>query len=827
MTPDKDYASIRDRKRDRIAPYIAELPVGSIAGEVNDALADNPCLVITAAPGAGKSTLLPLTILDSLSKGKIIMQEPRRIAAREIAERMARMLGENVGERVGYRIRFDSRVSDDTRIEVVTEGVLERMLTDDPFLEGVAVVIFDEFHERSLAGDMTLALTREVQAQVRPDLRIVVMSATIDAENLCRSLNAKHIHSEGKMYPVEIVYSEDFDLRECAAVVASAVRKAHRENEGDILAFLPGQADIIRCAEILHDSAGDSWAKTTIEPLYGMLTTEMQHRAILPSPQGMRKIVLSTPIAETSLTIEGITVVVDSGLCRILRFNPSTGLSRLETVRVSADMAAQRAGRAGRIREGVCYRLWSKATEHRMAHTRIPEILDADLASAILTICAWGETDPMRLPWITPPPSGNIAEARKLLLNLGALNEKGEISTLGKRMASLPCHPRIAAMLLRAETPRLKALAADIAAIIEEKDILNNDDDADINTRIAMLRQQRLKRKAGRWQRVASIAGQYRRMIHIPEDNSIPESADAGRLIAAAYPARVAQRMDDGRYRLAGGGFVSLSEADDLARSEYLAAAAVDRRVFLAAPVRAEDLKEMAFKRENVTWDSRQGRAVARTELRLGALILDTKPLEGDRHDLIIRAICEAAPKEGLTMFDFNDDVLRLQRRIATLAEWHPELNVPDLSTDALLARAAEWLPLYAPKASTVAELRKTDMRQVILALLGYDLQNALERIAPSHLQLPCGRRARIDYRAGAEAPIVSARLQDCFGLIDTPRLDEGRRPVLMELLSPGFKPVQLTRDLRNFWSNTYFEVRKELKRRYPKHRWPDDPLQP
>lgn len=486
------------------------LPASLIANNVNETLAGNQSLVVTAPPGAGKSTLLPLTILAGLNNkgGKILMLEPRRLAARQIAERMAQMLGEEVGKTVGYRIRFENKVSKQTRIEVLTEGILTRMLVDDATLEGVSVVIFDEFHERSINSDLALALTRQAQEIIRPDLKIVIMSATIDASNICAALKAPLIESEGRMFPVEINYTttetdrhntistnSNYSSSSIASATASAIVKAHEEHEGDILAFLPGQGEIERCMELL----GTSLSPTEVLPLYGNLSSEQQRRAIAPSRQGERKVVLATPIAETSITIEGVRVVVDSGLCRQVVFDSRTGLSHLETVRISRDMATQRMGRAGRVAEGTCYRLWTKASEHLMAEQRTAEIEDADLAPMILDIAAFGENNVETLPWLTLPPRANVFKAKNLLMQLGAIDENGNITQLGKRMSALPCHPRIARMILATlhstfNTPHSTSLACDIAALLEEKDPLADSNNTDLSLRISMLRSAR-KRK--------------------------------------------------------------------------------------------------------------------------------------------------------------------------------------------------------------------------------------------------------------------------------------------------------------------------------------------
>ena len=805
------------------------LPVAEVAGEINRLLPQNSCVVVTAPPGAGKSTLLPLTILENLPEGKVLMLEPRRVAARQIAERMAWMLGEPVGRTVGYRMRFEQKVSAGTRIEVLTEGVLVRRLVDDPGLEGVSVVIFDEFHERSLTTEVALALTREAQQVLRPDLRMLVMSATIDTDALCRDLDAPLVESRGKMFPVEVVRGKEEAKPENAAeLVAQTVRLAHRDHAGDILAFLPGEADIRRCAEHLGASLGE----TQVFPLYGMLSGEEQRRAIAPSAPGSRKIVLATPIAETSLTIEGVRVVVDSGLCRKPVYDPQRGLSRLETVRISRDMADQRAGRAGRVAPGVCYRLWSAATEQRMPPVRVPEILEADLAPTVLAIAAWGESRPERLPWLAPPPALSLRHARELLEDLGALDANGSITLHGRALAGLPCHPRVAQMLLKADTPERKALAADLAALLEEKDPLDTPE-AGVYIRLKALRDARQSRREGRWSRMCRIAEQYRKMVRVPVDDADPDPFEAGALLAAAYPERIAKAWKDGvgRFCLAGGDLAAVDPSDPLAASEWLAVGSLHAapggvgRIFLAAPLGASDLKPYIRRRDVVAWDSRQGSVAARRESRVGQLAVSAQPLSDVPREEIVRVICEAARKEGTSMLDFSDEVQNLQRRVAAVAAWRPELELPDLSTETILDRAPEWLPPFLGKATTTAELKRIDLCAALWSLLTYPQQQAVDRLAPSYITVPTGSRIRVEYRQGADAPVVRVRLQECFGLTDTPRVDDGRRPVLMELLSPGFKPVQLTTDLRSFWEGTYFEVRKELKRRYPKHAWPDDPL--
>ncbi len=808
------------------------LPASAIAGALNEALAGHEAAVVTAPPGAGKSTLLPLTLhFGANGGGRTLMLEPRRLAARQIAERMASLLGEPVGQTVGYRVRFEKKVSKQTRIEVLTEGILTRMLIDDPTLEGVDRVVFDEFHERSINSDLALALARQTQQILRPDLRIVVMSATIDATSICRALGAPLVESEGRMFPVETHYvPSDVRADDLTLEAVRTVCQAHREHEGDILVFLPGQGEIEKCAAAL----GDSLSPTRVFPLYGNLSPERQREAIAPSPAGQRKVVLATPVAETSLTIEGVRVVVDSGLCRKLVFDSRNGLSHLQTVRISRDMATQRCGRAGRVASGWCYRLWTAASDHLMADQRQAEILEADLAPMVLGIVAFGESDVMALPWLTPPPAGSVAQAADLLQRLGALDGKGKITPLGQRMAAMPCHPRIARMMLRCTTNAEKALACDVAALLEEKDPLADCGECDMGRRISALRRARRNGSPGRWGRVEQVSREYRRMVGVEADNADVAPQEAGALIASAYPERVAVAVDAvGTYRLSGGGTVRLEQTDPLTSHEWIAVASLhaagkNGRVFLAAPLCTDDIETVAY--DHVAWNGKLASVTMQREERIGQLVVSSSPLRVTDNDRLVALLCEAAAKDGLSMFSWDEEVQRLQRRIAQVKEWHPEMALPDVSTPHLLATAAEWLPLYLVTdgrvATTAAELRKVDLAQAIWSLVPYELQTEVDRLAPTHVEVPTGSRIRIDYRSGASAPVLSVRLQECFGMAETPRVDGGRCPLLMELLSPGFKPVQLTQDLASFWNGTYFEVRKELKRRYPKHCWPENPLE-
>ena len=886
-----------------ITKKCASLPASLIADDVNSALQTHHSLVITAPPGAGKSTLLPLTILSSLGEGeKILMLEPRLLAARQIAERMAQILGETVGETVGYRVRFESKVSKRTRIEVLTEGILTRMLVDDATLDGVSIVIFDEFHERSINSDLALALTRQAQEIIRPDLKVVIMSATIDACGICAALKAPLIESEGRMFPVELHYAdEDTDPRDIAAVAASTTIEAYKKHEGDILVFLPGQAEIERCFELLsksqHLTASPSQPITTtpsqhlntsggalvssapttsqpittttpqhltIYPLYGNLSPEDQRRAIAPSAPGERKIVIATPIAETSITIEGVRVVVDAGLCRQVVFDARTGLSHLQTVRISMDMATQRMGRAGRVAEGVCYRLWTKASEHLMAEQRKPEIEEADLAPMVLDTAAFGESDAEALPWLTMPPRAGVFKAKELLMSLGAIDENGNITPIGKRMAALPCHPRIARMILATTSLTTSppqgvhlsqvhqqhlttstshhhntSLACDIAALLEEKDPLSETGGTDLTLRLSALRAARRKGQPGRWQRIAKIAAEYRRMAHTDEENRDPAPMEVGLLVAHAYPERIAHSTNSiGSYRLASGANVQLDATDQQSAHSWIAIASLHSapgatgRVFLAAPLDPEDLNaEFVKEVDNISWDTKQGCVVMQREQRIGKLMLSEKPIHDADKEQMKSIVCEAMKKDGLTMMAWSEKAVeQVQRRVAQVAAWHPELALPDVSTEHLLSTAADWLPFYLEEGgrvkSSVQELRKLNLAEIIWNLLPYEAQQEVDRLAPTHIEVPTGSHIRIDYRTGAEAPVLSVRLQECFGMERTPCVDDGKRPVLMELLSPGFKPVQLTQDLASFWQGTYFEVRKELRRRYPKHYWPENPLE-
>lgn len=810
-------------------PNTIQLPVNVVIPEIRNVLTKENTLIVSAPPGAGKSTLLPLALMDEpwLNSKKIIMLEPRRLAARTITMRMASLLGEDVGQSIGYRIRFDNKVSRHTRIEVVTEGILTRMLQNDNALEETGMVIFDEFHERSLFADIALVLSRETQQILRPDLRLMVMSATLNMPQLKQRLKAPVVQSSGKQYPVDVVHTGDRDMMVIPENVASVISAAVKNDKGDILAFLPGEGEIRRCEEILKNNLKG----VSIHPLYGQLPPKAQLAAILPHPMGQRKVVLATSIAETSLTIEGVSIVVDSGYGRTMRFDPGTGLSRLTTIEITLDAANQRAGRAGRLGPGKCYRLWTLADEHRMQEHRVPEIEESDLAFMMLDMALWGIDDVYSLNWPTPPPQSHVREALETLHQLEAL-QNNKITPHGKAMAALPCHPRIAHMLLMAKVSGHLSLAADLAAILEERDPMPRETGIDINLRIEELRRQRReKRNNKRWNQIIKVAAYYHKMLDSQPDNGSFDPFDTGLLLVHAYPGRIASARpgNEARFQLSNGSYAMASHKDDLAHEPWLAIAHLDARggmgkIFLAAPLNPRDLEPMLKTSSTITWDTRKGGLVASQDLRIGSLVLQSKPLASPDPQLVINAICEAIRKEGENLLDFNKEVELWQSRVLSLRHWRPDENWPDVSTAALLRTCQEWLAPYLTYIKRNEDLKKLDLLSALHFHLDMDKQTALDRLAPKRIKVPGGSNIKLSYQADGSAPVLAVRLQEMFGLAETPRVNDGKTPVLLHLLSPGFKPVQVTSDLRSFWNHTYYEVRKELKNRYPKHVWPDNP---
>lgn len=810
-------------------PTSIDLPIVDILEDVKAKLSDENTLIVHAPPGAGKSTLLPLALLEEawLKDQKIIMLEPRRLAAKSIAMRMSELLGEKVGETIGYRIRFENKVSENTKIEVVTEGILTRMLHGDNSLEGVGLVIFDEFHERSIHADVALALCRESQQVLRPDLKILVMSATLNMPQLIHTLKAPVVESEGRQYQVDIIHVGDQDQFMIPEMTANTIIKASKTNEGDILVFLPGQGEISKCADILKPKLR-GWA---IHPLYGQLPYNKQKAAILPDREGRRKVVLATNIAETSLTIEGVKIVVDTGFGRTMKWDPKSGLSRLETVQISKDSADQRAGRAGRLSPGVCYRMWSKATDERLQEHRTPEILESDLSGLALDLASWGVMDPMSLTWLSPPPRGAWQAAVQTLHELEAL-ENGRITEHGKAVHRLPCHPRLAHMMLMAEEEDLVPLAADVAALLEERDPLGKEAGIDINNRIEALRTHRREnRKGGRFDRIEKIAQSYRQLFDAEADNDHFDPYETGLLITHAFPERIAHNRpgNNAQFKLANGRIAMAGHRDDLAHEQWLAIANLDARdgmgkIFMAAPLNPKDLAPRVKEVEVIEWDTEDGGLNASKDLRIGSIVLKSVPLPDPDPSHLVEAISDAIKKEGRTLLDWNEQVEQLQNRVRCLGKWRPADGWPDFSTDNLILTNNEWLTPYLEGVRKPHELKKINLYDVLYHSLDYDKQQQLEKLAPAKMEVPSGSEIKIMYRDNGEAPVLAARIQELFGMAETPSVNDGKQPLLIHLLSPGFKPVQVTSDLKNFWNETYFEVRKDLKGRYPKHHWPDDP---
>lgn len=811
---------------------MAEYPITEVIPRVREELRTQQRLVLQAPPGAGKSTVLPLALLQEpwLRDKKIIMLEPRRLAARSVAVRMAQQLGEAPGETVGYRVRFESITSARTRLEVVTEGILTRMLQADNTLEGFGLIIFDEFHERSLHTDLALALSLQMQSVVRDDLRLLVMSATMDARAVADRLQAPLLVSEGRQHPVEIRYWNDAATEPLPKRVARAIRTAWNETHGDMLVFLPGAGEIQRTMELLAEGPYPS-----VHPLYGDLPFFAQQDALQPHPHGVRKIVLSTSIAETSLTIEGVSVVMDAGLARVPRFDPRSGLTRLETIPVTKDAAEQRAGRAGRLGPGVCYRLWSAASHQHLLAERKPEILEADLAPLALELFNWGVCDPAELLWMTPPPPGPLSQALELLRALDAVHDN-RITTKGRAMAALPNHPRLTHMLLEAKRePSLLALATDLVAVLEERDPLGKEHGADLALRIDMLRKWRQHERVGgdrnAWQRIEKVAAQWRTLFKIKPDAGAVDDFAVGQLIGWAYPDRIARQVEahGTRYKLANGRAVRLPNHDPLTRNPWLAVAEADMgsgegKIFSAAPLDQDTLLRESKSRMELRWDETTMRILSLEVKSVGGLLVQQRPKPLVDADAVIPIWCEVIRSHGLGFLQWPDSVAAWRDRVLSLCAWRPEENLPDVSDQGLLNHLEDWVAPYLSGIVTQAELLKLNWSEIVHAQLTWPQQQTLEKLCPARLEVPSGSHIAVSYFADGRAPVMEVRLQELFGMAETPTVNGGRTRVTMHLLSPGYKPVQVTQDLRNFWNTTYYEVRKELRMRYPKHSWPDDP---
>ncbi|NBB74464.1 MAG: ATP-dependent helicase HrpB [Bacteroidetes bacterium] len=825
-----------------------ELPVDDVLPDLKRALRRSSHAVLEAPTGAGKTTGVPPALLDEpwLADQRIIMLEPRRLAARAAARRMASMRGERAGQTVGYRVRMDTRVSDRTRIEVVTEGVLTRMIQSDPALDGVGLVIFDEFHERNLQADLGLALALETQSVLREDLRLLVMSATLDGQSVADVLgNAPRVVSEGRSYPVETHYLDRRPRGPIEPHVTSAVHDALAAHDGDVLVFLPGAGEIRRVENQLDDDGVPPDVR--VHPLYGNLPHKKQDEAIAPSPEGQRKVVLATPIAETSLTIEGIRVVIDSGLMRVPRFAPRSGMTRLETIKVSTASADQRKGRAGRLGPGVCYRLWTRHTQQHLKPHTAPEIAEADLAPLALDLAQWGTDDPSTLTWLTPPPEAAFDQARDLLHRLDALDADGQITEHGQAMAEFGLHPRLAHMVLNGQTLGQGALACDLAALLSERDVFKGQGgppDVDLRLRLQTMQDARRGDRMapefshgfyvdrGAVRRVIRVADHWRRKLGV-SDRATPDVEACGLLVAFAYPDRIAQRRTGqaGQFRLRNGRAAALPRPQLLSDADYLVAAHLDgrrreSRVFLAAPIALDTLRDyfgdQIQEDEHVAWDSGAQLVRARRQERLGALVLKDGPLPDPPPAALAEAMTEGVRSEGLDLLPWTKTARRLQQRLVFLH--HHDGGWPDVSDETLRATLDEWLQPHLYGMKRAEELQQLHLTELLKERLTWKQRDRLDELAPSHLTVPSGSRRPIDYST-PEAPVLAVRLQELFGATETPRIAGGRVPLTLHLLSPAQRPVQITQDLANFWDETYFEVKKDMKGRYPKHYWPDDPL--
>lgn len=811
------------------------LPIDDVLPNLLQALRQHCVTVLQAPPGAGKTTRVPLALLDEpwLGEQRIIMLEPRRLAARAAAQFMAHQLGEPVGQRVGYRTRLDSKVSGATRIEVVTEGILTRILQDDPSLAPYGAVLFDEFHERSLQADLGLALTWEVREALREDLRILVMSATLDAQPIARMLgNAPIIASQGRSYPVEVRYTPVPRHLSLQQHLASVVLQALAEQTGSVLVFLPGAVEISRLQQDLAERVGPD---TFVAPLFGQLSQAEQDAAVRPSPEGRRKVVLATSIAETSLTIEGVRVVIDSGQHRAPVFDPVTGLTRLRTQQISQAAAEQRKGRAGRTEPGVCYRLWSEAEQSRLMPFAQPEILAADLSDLVMDLAQWGETDPTRLTWLNTPPPAAWQQARELLQQLQILNHEGRLTEHGQRVGRLGLHPRLAHMVERARELGWGRLGAQLAALLSERDVLTGLRHADVQDRLAALRGEpgRAVADRGRVQRVRQASQQI--LQRLKQDQEMPEQPDApGILLAMAYPDRIGKRRPGPapRYLLANGRGAWLAEDDPLQGADYIVAAELDdkgreARIFLAAEISQTSLLEHFADQieslDQLQWDSSAALVRSVRQTRLGALVLEERASTTPDPEAVTALLTQVLVQNGLEDLPWDQEARQWLARVQFLRRFEGDVW-PDTSLEALADRADQWLTPFLAGMNRLSQVKSLPLLQALGSLLSYDQQRQLEVKAPARLEVPTGSRIQLDYESG-EIPILAVRLQELFGLTDTPRVLDGRHPVMLHLLSPGYKPVQVTQDLASFWRNAYRDVRKDLRGRYPKHHWPEDPL--
>jgi ATP-dependent helicase HrpB len=815
-------------------PVVPQLPVETILPELDQALAGARCLVLQAPPGSGKTTRVPLALLDAawLEGRRILMLEPRRLAATNAARYMASLREEPVGATVGFSIRYQSKTGPATRLEVITEGLLVNRLQSDPELDGVGLVIFDEFHERSLQADLALALCRDIQQGLREDLRLLVMSATLDAEPLARLLDdCQVVSATGRSFPVDIVYLAETGPARIAEATAQAIRRALQETGGDLLAFLPGSGEIHRCCDLLSDLT----PRVALRPLYGGLPFADQEAAILPGP--WRRVVLATNVAETSLTIEGIATVVDCGWERRPRFDAARGMTRLETVRISRASAAQRAGRAGRLGPGRCYRLWTAGTEGSLLPFTPAEIRHADLAPLAFELARWGVPNASGLCWLDPPAAGQLAAARRLLTELGALDERGTLTCLGRKMAQFPAHPRLARLLTAAVEEGRPGLGSDLVALLSERDLLAGDrqsvratGSSDLLDRLEALRRDRSPRSAA----VRRAAAFWRKRSAAINREPAADPVTIGRLLACAYPDRIGRRRTPGspRYLLRNGQGATLATGSVVRDAEWLVAVETFGRstgedeIRLASALDHTAIEErygsdLAWRRE-AGWDTAADRVVAREVRRLGAIVLQERPVAASPDDSL-PALLDLIRHRGPDILPWRPAARQLRARVACLHHHLAEQDWPDWSDQALLGDLENWLPDWLAGVKNRSDLQRIDLSAALTARLGWQRLKELDRLAPERLEVPSGARIRLDYTAG-ELPVLAVKLQEMFGLAETPRLAEGRVPVLIHLLSPAGRPLAVTRNLRSFWDTVYPEVRKEMKGRYPKHPWPDDP---
>lgn len=813
-------------------------PITSLLPDICASLDAQTRLVLEAPPGAGKTTQVPLALLHAswLGAQKILMLEPRRIAARAAAQFMARQLGEEVGQTVGYRIRFESRVSAATRIEVVTEGILTRLIQDDPELSGIGVILFDEFHERHLAGDLGAALALDVQTTLRPELRIVVMSATLDGERIAQWLDAPRISSPGRSYPVHIEHPPARAQESLEHQLARVIRQALSENEGDVLAFLPGRREIARAQAVLQQTLDRDDIETVA--LHGELSLVEQQAALSPAEPGMRRVVLATNVAESSVTLPGIRTVIDAGLAREPRFDPNSGFTRLETVNISQASADQRAGRAGRVAAGTAYRLWPQSK--RLDSARTAEITQAELSTLALELAAWGSE---ALPWLDAPPVGALAQARELLMQLGALDLDTRITALGRRMLELGAAPRLAAAALRAPA-ELRALIADLLALMEARSPLRGEQarSDDFRLRVTALHAWRDRHAAsgrggadaGALAAIEQASKGWRKRLDVRTSASgVPDSHAIGDLLLHAFPDRVARR-DDGnplRYTLANGRGARLHDNTALLGEPWLVALdlrfeARDSLILAAAPLDLRVLERdypRQFRRERVLrWNDERNAVEAFEEQRYAAIVLERRSVPVKPEDAL-PALLAGIRAKGLAALPWSEHARRLRARMQALRGWMPELGLPDVSDSALLDSMDEWLAPYLHGKRRLDALSAEELSQALSSLFDYEQRRLLDAQAPESLTVPSGMTRRLEY-APDEPPVLAVKLQELFGLADTPCIASGRVPVTLHLLSPGGRPIQITQDLNGFWERTYPEVKKELKGRYPRHPWPDDP---